>query len=105
MTLEPYKIKEVKKMQELLPHERWNVLKDAQFNTFQVRSDKVAFDLVARGMSAWSHFQKAAYMIGDEAYAGSRALWGLGWGISSVACRMIREVATFRLEVSMSMPE
>ncbi len=72
MILEPYKIKEVKTMQGLLPHERWNVLKDAEFNTFHVRSDKVAFDLVARGMSAWSHFQKAAYMIGDEAYAGSQ---------------------------------
>ena len=23
-------------------------------------------------MSSWSHFQKAGYMIGDEAYAGSR---------------------------------
>jgi tyrosine phenol-lyase len=71
MILEPYKIKEVKTMRGLLPHERWNVLKDARFNTFHVPSDKVAFDLVARGMSAWSHFQKAAYMIGDEAYAGS----------------------------------
>jgi tyrosine phenol-lyase len=37
-----------------------------------VSSDYITFDLASRGMSSWSHYQKAAYMIGDEAYAGSR---------------------------------
>ncbi len=72
MQAEPYKIKEVKKMVRHEPYELWNVLKEARFNTFRVRSDFVTFDMVARGMSAWSHFQKAGFMIGDEAYAGSR---------------------------------
>ncbi len=72
MKAEPYKIKEVKKMVRHEPYELWNVLKEAHFNTFRVSSDYVTFDMVARGMSAWSHFQKAAFMIGDEAYAGSR---------------------------------
>ena len=72
MISEPYKIKEVKKTLDLKPYERWNVLKKARFNTFHVSSDHITFDLASRGMSSWSHFQKAAYMIGDEAYAGSR---------------------------------
>jgi len=72
MLAEPYKIKEVKKIPHPKPYERWNILKKVSFNTFHVGSDYITFDLVARGMSSWSHFQKAAYMIGDEAYAGSR---------------------------------
>ena len=72
MYAEPYKIKEVKKLAILPPYERWNILKRARFNTFHVSSDHITFDMVEKGMSSWSHFQKAAYMIGDEAYAGSR---------------------------------
>jgi len=69
---EPFKIKEVKHLPELKPFERWNVLKQAGFNLQSVTSEAVTFDLVARGMSSWSHHQKAGFMIGDEAYAGSR---------------------------------
>ncbi|MFC1856803.1 beta-eliminating lyase-related protein, partial [Thermodesulfobacteriota bacterium] len=72
MISEPYKIKEVKKIGQHKPYERWNILKKVHFNTFHVSSDDITFDLVSRGMSSWSHYQKAAYMIGDEAYAGSR---------------------------------
>ncbi|MBI2568360.1 MAG: tryptophanase [Candidatus Schekmanbacteria bacterium] len=72
MNAEPYKLKEVKKIRSMKPYERWNLLKNVDFNTFHVCSDQVTFDLVSRGMSAWSHFQKAGYMAGDEAYAGSR---------------------------------
>jgi tyrosine phenol-lyase len=72
MISEPYKIKEVKKTRNFKPYERWNVLKKVHFNTFHVSSDYITFDLASRGMSSWSHYQKAAYMIGDEAYAGSR---------------------------------
>ena len=72
MLSEPYKIKEVKHLPFLEPYQRWNILKHAGFNTFRIPSDHVTFDLVARGMSSWTHFQKAAYMVGDEAYAGSR---------------------------------
>jgi tyrosine phenol-lyase len=71
-TSEPFKIKEVKHLPELQPFERWNVLKQAGFNLLNVTSEAVTFDLVARGMSSWSHHQKAGFMIGDEAYAGSR---------------------------------
>ena len=72
MNAEPFKLKEVKKMRSYTPYERWNIIKLARFNTFHVSSHQVSFDMVSRGMSAWSHYQKAAYMIGDEAYAGSR---------------------------------
>jgi tyrosine phenol-lyase len=69
---EPFKIKEVKHLPHLQPYERWNLLKKAGFNLLKVSSDHVTFDLTAQGMSSWSHFQKAGYQIGDEAYAGSR---------------------------------
>ena len=72
MISEPYKIKEVKELPRLETYERWNVLKSAGFNTYNVTSDAITFDMVAKGMSSWSHFQKAGFMIGDEAYAGSR---------------------------------
>ena len=69
---EPFKIKEIKHLNRRKPHERWHILQNADFNVLDVPAESVTFDLVARGMSAWSHFQKAGYMIGDEAYAGSR---------------------------------
>jgi tyrosine phenol-lyase len=72
MISEPYKIKEVKHLPRLKPYQRWNLLKQAGFNILHLSSDAVTFDLVAQGMSSWSHFQKAGFMIGDEAYAGSR---------------------------------
>ncbi|MCU0661044.1 MAG: beta-eliminating lyase-related protein, partial [Myxococcota bacterium] len=77
MLSEPYKIKEVKTMSRLESYERWNILKNAGFNTYNVTSDFVSFDMVAKGMSSWSHFQKAGLMIGDEAYAGSRNFYAL----------------------------
>ena len=77
MKAEPYKIKEVKKIGSMKSYERWNVLRAAHFNTFHVSSDHITFDLVIRGMSSWSHHQKAAFMIGDEAYAGSRNFFHL----------------------------
>ena len=72
MISEPYKTKEVKHLPRLPAHDRWNALKSVGFNTYRLCSDQVTFDLVARGQSAWSHDQKAAYQTGDEAYAGSR---------------------------------
>ncbi len=64
---EPYKIKEVKHIPLLESFARWNILKNVDFNVLRLSSDAVTFDLVARGMSSWSHFQKAGFMIGDEA--------------------------------------
>ncbi|MFC1745300.1 tryptophanase [Candidatus Riflebacteria bacterium] len=71
MISEPYKIKEVKKIFGLKHFQRENILKKARYNTYNISSDFVLFDMVARGLSSWSHFQKAAFMIGDESYAGS----------------------------------
>jgi len=84
MISEPYKIKEVKKFRTLKHYEKWNVLRDASFNTFHICSDFVNFDLVSRGMSAWSHFQKAAYMTGDEAYSGSQNFLDLARTVNDV---------------------
>lgn len=84
MLSEPYKIKEVKKSPSLKPYERWNIIKHAGFNTYQVAADHVAFDMVAKGMSAWSQFQRAALMIGDEAYAGARSYHALQTALKDV---------------------
>ncbi len=81
---EPFKIKEIKHLNRRKSHERWHVLQNAGFNILEVPADTVTFDLVARGMSAWSHFQKAGYMIGDEAYAGSRNYQHLQSAVKSV---------------------
>ncbi len=86
MIAEPYKIKEVKKMTALKTYERWNIIKAAKFNTFNISSDYVQFDMTARGMSAWSHFQKAALMTGDEAYAGARSYYKLEKNIRDILC-------------------
>lgn len=84
MIAEPYKIKEVKKIPRLQPYERWTILKAARFNTLHITADKVTFDMVTRGMSGWSHYQKAALMIGDEAYAGARSFYRLEQSVREV---------------------
>ncbi|MBM4370022.1 MAG: tryptophanase [Deltaproteobacteria bacterium] len=77
MRSEPFKLKDVKRLPVLEPHQRVQALLVAGYNPLRLRSDQVIFDLVARGTSAWSHFQKAALEVGDEAYAGARNFFHL----------------------------
>ncbi|MBM4355272.1 MAG: tryptophanase, partial [Deltaproteobacteria bacterium] len=77
MLSEPFKLKDVKNLPALEPFERGAALMGAGFNTFRLKSTQVVFDLVARGTSAWSHFQKAGLDVGDEAYAGASNFYHL----------------------------
>lgn len=72
MKAEPHKIKTVKNLNILSYYEREVELREAGYNTFNINSTKVIFDMVSQGTSAKSQEQEAGSLIGDETYAGSR---------------------------------
>ena len=68
--IEPFKIKSVEPIRMSTRAERENILKEANFNLFKVRSEDVILDfLTDSGTSAMSSAQWAAVMKGDESYA------------------------------------
>jgi tryptophanase len=71
---ESYLMSVVRPMKKTTREEREEIIKEAEYNLFQIASHKVMFDMLTdSGTGAISNEQLAGIILGDESYAGSRS--------------------------------
>jgi tyrosine phenol-lyase len=87
--IEPFRIKTVEPIRMTSVEEREQLIRDANYNVFALKSEDVIIDLLTdSGTSAMSTRQWAALMEGDESYAGSPSFYRFE--------RAVRELMPFK---------
>ncbi len=82
---EPFKIKMVEPVFKSSREEREKWIKEASFNLFNLKSERVTIDLLTdSGTGAMSDRQWAAMMSGDESYAGASSFYNLKKAVNEI---------------------
>jgi tryptophanase len=82
---EPFKIKMVENIKQSSRKDREKWIKEARFNLFNLKSDRVFIDLLTdSGTGAMSDMQWSEMMVGDESYAGASSYYKMKDAIKSI---------------------